>query len=120
MYHIKISYQTGDSFHNEDREEYIEHEWENEEAVMASLQYINEHYQMVEEFRDIDGPRAFQRMKVKYGKNPWFYTLKDKSVASALFSIRLMKDDESMFVTSVFWTGYFDTLYGASIEGERY
>lgn len=122
MYQIKIHYQTGDSFRNEDREERIDFIFENLETAKENLRRIEEHYKMYQETgRNYHMP--FKEIKKKYGSEPWFIDISTEKKPSVDphfmcgYALNLVKDDGEEFRYSVFWTGYFEHLYGANIVG---
>lgn len=121
MYQIEISYSTGDSYSTEDRERRIDFVWSDLEVAKENLRRIEEHYKMYQETgRNYHMP--FKEIKRKYGKEDWFVditTIKGPTDPEFIVnhSINLVKDDGEDFRYSVFWTGYFEHLYGASIVG---
>lgn len=123
MYYIVIHYQTGSSFHTEDREEAIDFKWENFEIVKENLKRIEDHYKMYEE-TGRNYHMSFDEIKKKYGSEPWFVDSSTDPMSRidphfmCGYSLNLLKDDGEEFRYSTFWTGYFEHLYGASIEQE--
>jgi hypothetical protein len=121
MYRILIRYQTGDSFHTEDREEYVDMEWEDISVAAENLTRIQQHYEMYKEHKRHWSPSVLKEMKKEYGDKDWFiYEPNSRSDPHflTLHSLYLYTDDGGRFRYSCFWCGYFETLYGASIEQE--
>ncbi|MFP4457863.1 MAG: hypothetical protein ACLFPS_09435 [Clostridia bacterium] len=122
MYKIKVSYQTGDSFHTEDDETILEYGWENIDVVTQNLKRIREHYEMYQEMAD-RYHASFKEMKRKYGKKDWFVD-GVKSIADQEFiashTLYLYLDDGSKFQYSCEWCGYFERLYGAEVLGPSF
>ena len=121
MYQIQINYSTGDSFHTEDREERIDFVWTNLEVAKENLQRIEEHYKMYQN-TGRHYHASFEDIQKEHGDKPWFVDgTKEKSITDPTFlagyALNLVKDDGEEFRYSVFWTGYFEHLYGASIVG---
>jgi hypothetical protein len=100
---IKISYQTGDSFSTEEREEFIEYEWENKNFAEASMRRIEEHYKWYENFENRYSLRKETIIKPNWvdDKNPW--------------QIILISDEGKAFKYHSFWIGYFEHLYGVEL-----
>jgi hypothetical protein len=72
-YRIKISYQTGDSFHSEDAEDYLELTWKNIDIAKENLQRIKEHYEM---YKGINSCSSYMK---NLSKEEWFEKNKDKN-----------------------------------------
>lgn len=119
MYKIKINYSTGDSFHTEEREEFLEYEFEKLETAKENLERIKEHYEVYQEYgRNYHG--SYKEIKEKYGNKKWFVS-KDSKIYDtflSLHSLNLVLDDKREVRYSSFWTGYFERLHGAYIEQE--
>lgn len=144
-YRIKIYYETGDSFHNEEVEAYLELTWKNLDIAKENLQRIKEHYEM---YQDINS-RYYRATKMS--KEEWFEKNKDKEWfvnKPRLFCIssnqaideknkckvgegnweyrpdeyyaenclKLKADNGNVMQMSAFWCGYFETLFSAEIE----
>lgn len=101
-YKIMISFQTGDSFNSEDREELLELEWNDLSIAKQNLQRIKEHY---EYFTDSFVPRK-DRLRPD-----WILSYDEM----AEYSIELLSDDGKIWKIGVYWVGYFEQLYGAEI-----
>ena len=120
MYQIKVYYETGDSFGRQDEEQLIEHSWSNLDIVKENLDRIRQHYDMYEKCCR-HHHASFKDMKKEYGHCPWFVdttAVKGQSCAPefmAGYALNLLKDDGTEFRYSVFWTGYFEHLYGADV-----
>jgi hypothetical protein len=139
-YKIKISYQTGDSFKNEDTESTLEIGWNNLDIAKENLQFIKEHYEMYDDL-DIYHPRKTKEQWYEQNQNKeWFvyekslyyndcridesskhkydpHKLKympDDNMAQNCIKLKL--DDGSYFQMYCFWCGYFERLYYAEIE----
>jgi len=120
MYRIKITYDTGDSFHRKDDVvEYLKLEFKNIDKAKQALKDIEEHYYcyMIRDKEwsagDEDKERALNRAK----KSPWYYSPEKKAFAGSWHFAILLKNDEGLRVNEhVFWTGYFEHLVGADIE----
>lgn len=117
MYKIRISYETGDSFYTEYCEDTIEYEFEKLETANENLERIREHYEMYENYgRSYVG--SYKELRKEYGERKWFVDKKDRELGPfiALHSLNLVLDNGKEFRYSCFWCGYFEQLYGASIE----
>lgn len=114
---IKVFYETGDSFHNEDTESTLDYDWESENVVIQNLKRIKEHYEMYEEMAN-NRHAPFKEINDKYGGRDWFVN-KSKDAFLASHSLYLYTDDGRKFQYSCPWCGYFERLYGAEIIFER-
>ncbi len=104
-YKINISYQTGSSFHTEDREELIEYEWKNIDKAKECIQRIKNHYEF------------YEKHNLKYKKPEVEFPIGviwDEEYKQ--ISLELIDDNGNSFRYSNFWTGYFETLYKAEIK----
>lgn len=100
-YRILISYQTGDSFKTEDKEEFLDGEWENMEILKENLYRIKEHYLWYE-----DNYKSYGFKKIE--EPEWHKGKPDNSI--------LLKTDSGVeYWNSTFWCGYFERLYGAKV-----
>lgn len=119
-YKILIEYQTGDSFHNEDTEDYLDVTWSDVTIAAENLERIQKHYKLYQELhRNYHG--SFKEMKKKYGHEDWFVDDDSATVEKtflAAHSIHLYTDDGTRFRQNCFWCGYFEQLYGGSIKRE--
>jgi len=143
-YQIKIYYQTGDSYSNNDETIYLELTWNNLDVAKENLQRIKEHYEM---YNDVEKMGRFSQKRTK---EQWFELNKDKEwfvyepklycVSRdfaidesnkkkyegdweyrpdwyfAFHTLRLKTDDGTPMRMGAFWCGYFEQLYEASIE----
>jgi hypothetical protein len=141
-YRIKISYQTGDSFHFEDCYNYLELTWDDIDVAKENLIRIKEHYEMYQGInvhrsgisRDewfkkngnkdwfVNSPKLFskktncaidEKSKDRVGDGNWEYR-PDSYMAE--HCLHLITDNGVKMQLSAFWTGYFETLYSAEIE----
>jgi len=143
-YRIKISYSTGDSFHNEDAEQTLELTWKNLDIAKENLQRIKEHYQMKEDIHRYNSKLTLWQWYEKNKDKEWFvnkpklfskkhdHALDDnektkKAVGEGNWEYRpdsyfaehclyLKADNGNQMQLSAFWCGYFESLYGAEIE----
>lgn len=108
-YRIKISYQTGDSFSTEDREDYIEGEWNDLKILEENLDRIEQHYLWYKWENDSYLKRYHPNEKKE----------KPSFVSDEFdFCFNLKLDDGTEYQYSAFWCGYFERLYNASIIRE--
>ena len=120
-YYIKITYDTGNSFHHEiDVVSSIkELSWNNLEIAKKNLKYINDHYRYLQDCTGYGclnfSKKELQDKKDKAKKSPWFDGLLDWDKTSEN-SIFLENDEGGKVRISTFWTGYFETLGCAEIE----
>lgn len=106
MYRIKVEYETGDSFGKEDTEVILDEKWADVDVVKENLKRIKEHYAWVcskGRFRE-ELPRPDW---VRKGRYPY--------PGSEDCYIHLLRDNREEFEVCASWTGYFETLHGASI-----
>jgi len=143
-YRIKISYRTGDSFHNEDTERTLELTWNNLDIAKENLQRIKEHYEMYKGCNNhYSKPTREQwyeqnKNKVWFVNKPKLYCISSdcaiddnektkKAVGKGNWEYRpdsyfaeqclyLKADNGNEMQLSAFWCGYFESLYGAEIE----
>jgi hypothetical protein len=109
-YKIKISYQTGDSFHTEDCEQELEESWSNLDIAKENLKRIEEHddwYSSKSSFRkkELDKPEWHKIDLSEFGLS----SISEED----LINLKLDNGKEWQFWP--FWIGYFETLYGAEI-----
>lgn len=114
MFKIKITYETGDSFHNETREEYLQYEWERLDIVRLALQRIDEHYRWYKDknkvyklspYDEVERPEWHKKVMLPEG-------LRDEE---SHYLIILELDDRTEVQFSPFWIGYFESLLKAEI-----
>lgn len=114
-YHIKCSYQTGDSFETEDAEVVLQMKWESLEAAKAALKRIEEHWRWYEyeekrwcwESRNKEAPK--QPKWHKELRQQW----DGRPVSPAVLAVLLDNGKSVQFPAP--WCGYFERLYGAKI-----
>ena len=101
-YQIMISYETGNSFGTEDREELLELDWDDLIVAKQNLNRIKEHYE--------------------YYKSSSYSSHKDRvcphwmaDTESSEYSIELLADNGQIWKIGVYWMGYFEQLYEAEI-----
>jgi hypothetical protein len=105
MYSIRIDYRTGDSFHTEDTSECLDGTWKDINIVAKNLERIKEHYEWYQE--ENSGYRRHPKNTIP---RPEYVDPKYDC------SFQLLLDDGTEYPISAFWCGYFETLYGASVE----
>ena len=113
MYKINISYQTGDSFGTQQAKDEVGHAWADLDTVKANLKRIEEHYA----WQQYEGAHHWYGDEVPT-KPDW---LGEPPYKYGSIPLILLKDpvdgvSEEIVMHHPFWTGYFETLYGASIE----
>ena len=113
MYRIQYQYQTGDSFHTEDREDILEYEWLDLDIAKECLRRIKEHYLWYESlensysFRDPVSKPVWHNVKIQ--------RLGDRN-EHCLINLPVDNGKEIQFWPP--WCGYFERLYGAEIIGD--
>ena len=123
MYTIEIDYTHGDSYHSERSKETIEEFSWNLETAKINLQRIKEHYQAYN-YRNgyvscMAGKKEKQLLE-DIQKKPWFVSIDDMEYKGIFdpwtSNVKLLEDDgtSKVYYTGK-WTGYFETLHGASI-----
>lgn len=116
MYKIKITYDTGDSFHTEhDVEGLVEASWNNLDIAKENLQRIKEHWQYYKTLHkhsfygdDVERKKLEQEEKTKC----WYVKKYD-------FVLKLKTDEGNEFQYNTFWCGYFERLNHAEIIEEQ-
>lgn len=109
-YKIKVIYDTGDSFRNEDGvEDYLEGSWENLDVVKENLKRIEEHYKFVKN----ESIGFFYKRKEleKNARSASWYCEKYPRVA-----LLLKLDNGTNYQVSAFWAGYFESLSSLKVE----
>lgn len=104
-YKIKVSYETGDSFHSEDVERTLEMEWQTLNGAQAALNRIQEHWTWYNathkdrwgEAEKVERPKWHAEGKLYEG------------------SLKIDMDNGTPVLFLAPWCGYFERLYGASI-----
>lgn len=110
-YKILVHYQTGDSFGNEDTEQFLEADWEDLDIAKGNLKRIREHYEYYKWFNDHFG-RKYKNLPEPPKPDSWV----EKKGFPGLPFIALLLDNKEEWVFHPFWIGYFETLYGAEIQ----
>ena len=114
MYKIKYTYQTGDSFHTEERENTLEFEWEDINIVKECLKRIKEHYKW---YQSVENTYSFRHEEIKI---PIWHNVSVPSHMKAsehcLMNIPMDNGKEVQFWPP--WCGYFEYLHGAEIITE--
>lgn len=111
MYKIKYTYQTGDSFHTEEREDLLEYEWKDLDVVKECLKRIREHYKW---YQSLENTYAFRKEYV--GKPEWHNVKYDKRNEHCLMNMPMDNGNEVQFWPP--WCGYFEHLHSAEIVTE--
>jgi hypothetical protein len=111
---IIISYQTGNSYGLEDREEPLDGDgWESLEIARHNLRRIKEHYEWYQWQDMSDFQKKRNERDGKIGpKKPSFAVDDDRYP----WILQLLADNGNEYQINTFWCGYFETLYGAKIE----
>ena len=107
---INISYQTGNSFGNEDACDEIGCSWTDLNKAKEALQRIKSHYDAYAATNDYWSPKGPQA--ADFAKEPWFWK-QDPGVWQHCLIVE--RDDGTEQRISAFWCGYFETLYSAEI-----
>lgn len=118
-YKIKITYDTGDSFHTEcGLETELEEEYSTLELAEENLTRIKEHY-VLREAQDEVGRRWFSKDDkrkaelekiIAEAKNKPWYVEKHPDIC-----IKLLLNNRKEWQISAFWCGYFEHLQSAEI-----
>jgi hypothetical protein len=116
MYKIKYTYQTGDSFHTEEREDLLEYEWMDLDTVKECLKRIREHYKW---YQSLENSYSFRKEEVE--KPKWHNVKVEKYIMSnqhCLMNMPMDNGNEVQFWPP--WCGYFEHLHSAEIviEGD--
>lgn len=116
MYKIKITFDTGDSFHRErDIEEYLDIVFSNKNKAIKAMKDIEDHYTayvFLHEEYNVDEKDKDKMMK-KIKKCDWF--VNGKYEDAWVGSIALENDNGERIEENVFWTGYFESLCAIDI-----
>lgn len=132
MFKIKITYDTGDSFHHEDGvEDFVkELTWKNSKTAEKALKDIEEHYYwyMIMHKEWNVGKEDKEKALKKAQKSKWAYfspyasTYEKNNKIPSEFSLLVENDDGERVSISCFWCGYFEHLVGGDIveeDGDR-
>jgi membrane carboxypeptidase/penicillin-binding protein len=112
MHKITVTYDTGDSFHQEhDLKHDLELTWGNLDKAKQALKDIEEHYHfymIMHKEWNVD-KKDQEKAEKKAKKMKWY----DKEYSD--FNIWLENDNGERVQEHVCWTGYFESLVGADI-----
>jgi len=112
MYTIRITYGTGDSFHNSHGNvSDVGAVWEDLEEARVALKYINEHHSACSDY-NWRRPRVPEHYK-KFKHKPW-YDKDCKKDWDFCYTLMVPVNGVSTKI-SAFWHGYFETLEMAEI-----
>jgi hypothetical protein len=103
MYKIKINYTTGDSFHSEIVEEFVDMEWESLKLAQEALKRIEEHYRW---YQSRDNSRYKKKDETI---RPSWHKLKEEDC----IVFRLDNGEDFEFWPP--WIGYFEIFHWAEI-----
>lgn len=104
MFKIRITYNTGDSFHTETREEEVEGVWEDIHVVAENLERIKQHWQYY-----VQEETLYFGNKIK---KPSFVE-KDKEYG--VITLYFKTDEGKEYKYLPFWIGYFEKLQKAEV-----
>lgn len=119
-YSIEITYDTGDTFHNEyGLTRTLDIQWNNIEKAKQAIKDIENHYKNHIHLRCnySVSKEEMKKIKEKLPKYPW-YKKPDSSGYWELY-ILLETDEGNRVVESAFWTGYFESLVGAEVKENK-
>lgn len=105
MYRLVCSYQTGDSFHNEDIDEELIHEFKSKEVAIAAMNRLQEHYKWYSD-------KESWRPTNKFPEPEWHKELEYDFQASYYL------DNGELFKDNMPYCGYFETLYSLEVKDE--
>ena len=112
MYKIKYDYQTGDSFHTEEREDLLEYEWMDLDVAKECLKRIREHYKW---YQSLENHYSFRKEEIV--KPTWHNIDMSNFIIRTdehyLMNMPLDNGNEIQFWPP--WCGYFEHLHGAEI-----
>lgn len=117
MYDIRIKYRTGNSFDSEDCIGALNGSW-NIETAKENLKRIKAHYEAHQNrnnYYSLGSHKKAEEHFEELKKEPWFPANNNELYRAWEFKIRLKENDGSSKEYHVFWTGYFETLYGGEI-----
>ncbi len=109
-YKIKYFYQTGDSFHTEEREDILEFDWDDLDMAKESLKRIEEHYKWYQ------SKESYFGRKKEIEKPKWHNVKYEHNDEHCLMNIRMDNEKEVQFWPP--WCGYFESLHSAEIITE--
>lgn len=129
MYKIMITYDTGDSFHQENGvKKYVEEvSWKNVDEAEKSLKDIEEHYQyymmMHKEWNAGKEDKEKDLRKAKRSKwaylDPYSLSYEKKNKIPSELSMTVENDDGERIPISCFWCGCFESLVGGDVISEE-
>lgn len=113
MYQIVAEYSTGDSFHTEEAETNLAPLWSSLERAKEALSILNTHHKMYQEMDNRYEEEGYylSRIQMEEFKNSPYY---DGQYPE--FSVKVPLDDGTLMQIHVPYHGYFEHLYGLSIE----
>ena len=123
MYRIKITYDTGDSFHKETGLiSYLGLTWEKKKLAQQAVKDIEDQYQcyMILNKECDAGEKELGTVKRHILKSNWYHELPSYITDYNFFGILLKNDDGKRVHQHVFWTGYFDTLVDVELVDDEY
>ena len=114
-YRILVEYRTGDSFSNEDTEEYIDIKWDILEIAKENLQAIKEHWEMYSKINEYSNKKKSKdKILFEYSDKWWFVKNSDSYYPEHQMNIKA--DNGNLMQQTNYWCGYFEHLNGAKIE----
>jgi len=120
-YKIQYSYNTGDSFTNEDNlEDEIELTWDNLEVAKANLQRINEHYQYYQKLDKSLSDKELNKILEELSHKDWAVVeinvpSKEIDIGTIKYQLILYTDEGKPYRFPPAWCGYFESLNYAEI-----
>jgi len=105
-YKIKIHYQTGDSFHNEDAIDILEIDWESPEIAKENLKRISEHYKFYKSLNSFSPKKPREELIEENKTKEWFVP----GDYEFEYCLKLKLDNGNEVQISPFWCGYFERL----------
>tara|TARA_R110000824_G_scaffold12226_7_gene53652 strand:- start:61771 stop:62181 length:411 start_codon:yes stop_codon:yes gene_type:complete len=125
-YSIEITYDTGDSFHQENglTETISKVSWDDMDKAKKALKDIEDHYHqyMIINREWNAGKKEKDEAREIAMKAPWCYKPCEEDTSESdywTYGIMLEDDDGERKHVHCFWTGYFEHLVGADILENR-
>ena len=121
MYGIEITYDTGDSFHQEhDVKHMLGMTWKNMDKAKQALKDIEDHYKvyMICSKEWNAGKNDIQKARRKAMKSPWCSCICEEKSSNRdywQYSLLLENDEGERVDEHCAWVGYFESLVGADI-----
>ncbi len=115
-YSIQITYDTGDTFHNEyGLTRNLDLQWDDLEKAKQAVKDIESHYKNHIHLKyNYDVSKKEQKkIRENLSNHPWYK--KPNSCGYWELAIMLENDEGERVYESAFWTGYFESLVGAEI-----